>query len=238
MKKKNVRMLKSVMFILTLIIIASAIVYLTPIMKSITTPYGRIAFKQKIDEAGILGVLMLFALQIAQIFLIIFPGEPLEIMAGMCYGTVGGTIFIFTTVFITTTTLFYLVRKYGKRFVYQFFSKKRIDKIEKSKIFKNPKTIELIFTVLFLIPGTPKDLLVYIGGILPIKPIRLILISTFARFPSVISSTIAGANLINGNWKISIIAYFITFVFTTIIVIFVNKFDKNKITEKAINTIK
>ena len=238
MKKKNVKVLKVIMFILTLIIIISTIIYLTPIMKSITTPYGRIVFKQKIDDAGIFGILMLFILQIAQIFLIIFPGEPLEIMAGMCYGTIGGTIFIFSTVFITTTILFYLVRKYGKRFVYQFFSKERVDKIQKSKVFKKQKNIEIIFSILFLIPGTPKDLLVYIGGLLPVNPIRFVLISTFVRFPSVISSTIAGANLINGNWKISVIVYILTFILTTIFVIIVNKFDKNKITEKAINTIK
>ena len=47
--------------------------------------------------------------QIAQIFLAILPGEPLEILAGMCYGTVGGTIFILVSVFITTTR--YLLRR-------------------------------------------------------------------------------------------------------------------------------
>ena len=51
--------------------------------------------------------------------------------------------------------------------------------------------------------GTPKDLLVYIAALLPIKPFRFILISTFARFPSVISSTFAGDNLIEGNCKIA-----------------------------------
>jgi len=125
MKKKNVKIFKIILLILTLILIISTIIYLTPIMKNIATPNGKIEFKQKIDDAGIFGVLILFALQIAQIFLIIFPGEPLEIMAGMCYGTVGGTIFIFVTVFITTTILFYLVRKYGKKFIYQFFSKEK-----------------------------------------------------------------------------------------------------------------
>lgn len=238
MEKKNVKILKIILLILTIILITSATIYLIPIMKSIATPYGKIEFKQKIDDAGIFGMLILFALQIAQIFLIIFPGEPLEIIAGMCYGTVGGSIFVFVTVFITTTALFYLVKKYGKKFIYQFFSEERIDKIENSKTFKNPKNIELIFTILFLIPGTPKDLLVYIGGLFPVKPIRFILISTFARFPSVISSTIAGDYIVKGNWKISIIAYVITFVITAIMVIIANKLDKNKLTEEAINTIK
>ena len=61
--------------------------------------------------------------------------------------------------------------------------------------------------VLFFIPGTPKDLLVYVSGLLPIKPHMFILISTFARFPSVVTSTLAGSQLAVGDWKMSILIY-------------------------------
>ena len=56
--------------------------------------------------------------------------------------------------------------------------------------------------ILFLIPGTPKDLLVYLAGLLPINPVRFLLISTLARIPSVISSTLTGSTIITGNWHI------------------------------------
>lgn len=92
--------------------------------------------------------------------------------------------------------------------------------------------------LLFLIPGTPKDLLVYIGGLLPIRPWRFILISTFARFPSVISSTIAGANLAMGEWQNMIWVYGITFLITGIIIGVINIFDKDKTTKDALETIK
>ena len=86
--------------------------------------------------------------------------------------------------------------------------------------------------ILFLIPGTSKDLLVYI------KPIRFILISSLARFPSVILSTLAGENLAIGDWKMSIILYAAVLIIVGIIIFFINKFDKDKITEEAIKTIK
>lgn len=92
--------------------------------------------------------------------------------------------------------------------------------------------------ILFLIPGTPKDLLVYIAGLLPIKPLRFIFISTFARFPSVISSTIAGENILNGNLQISVIAYVVTFIIVGVAIFIVNKLDKSKTTEEAINFFK
>lgn len=237
-KNKKVKIIKVILLILFLLLLVGLIIYLMPVMKKISTREGQIEFKEKIEDAGPVGVVILLGLQIAQIFLIVLPGEPLEILAGMCYGSIYGTIFIFASVFLTTTIIFFLVKRYKKRFLYEFFSKEKIDKIENSKIFKNPKKAEMIFAILFLIPGTPKDLLVYLGGLFNIKPLRFILISTFVRFPSVISSTMAGDSLIQGKWQMSLIIYAITFVITGIILFIINKLDKNKITKSALETIK
>ena len=139
---------------------------------------------------------------------------------------------------IISVAILLLVRKYGKKFVYNFCDKEKIEKIENNKLFQNSQKIEMIMLILFLIPGTPKDLLVYMGGLLPIKPLRFILISTFARFPSVITSTLAGENLAIGDWKMSVILYVGILVLVAIVVFMINKLDKDKITKNAINSIK
>ena len=236
MKKRKV--INIVAILVVFIILSLSIIYLLPVMKNISTKEGQIAFKEKLESLGVIGLLLLFLLEIAQIFLVIIPGEPLEILAGMCYGSAGGTIFITISVLITTTIIFLLVKKYGKKLIYESFSKEKIDKIENSKIFRNPKKVEIIMIILFVIPGTPKDLLVYIGGLLPIKPIRFILISSFARFPSVISSTILGAGLVEGNIKIGVISYLVTLIITAMILSVVNIFDKNKDTKEALEALK
>lgn len=192
--------------------------------------------KKKLVTHGIGGLLTLFGLQFAQIFLIILPGEPIEILAGMCYGGLGGLIFVTASAFIISSVIFFMVRKLGKKFVYDFCDEEKVKKIEESKIFKNPKKIEWIMIILFLIPGTPKDLLVYIAALLPIKPLRFILISTFARFPSVVSSTFAGDNLLEGNWQNSIIIYAVTFLLVGTSIFIVNKLDKSKTTEEALRS--
>lgn len=236
MKKKKV--INIIVISAVIIIFSLAIAYLAPVMKDISTKEGQIAFKEKIDNLGVVGLLILFLLEIAQIFFVVIPGEPLEVLAGMCYGNIGGTIFITISVLITTTIIFWLVRKYGKKLIYESFSKEKIDKIENSKILKNPQKVELIMILLFLIPGTPKDLLVYIGGLLPIKPLRFILISSFARFPSVISSTIAGASIVEGNIAVGAISYGVTFFITAMILILINIFDKNKEAKEALEALK
>lgn len=239
MKKiKIAKIIKLMAFILIIAILIISTIYMIPIMREINTPQGQVRFKEKITQSGIIGVLILFGLELAQVVLAILPGEPIEILAGMCFGPVWGTIFLMISVFIVTCIIYLLVKKFGRDFIYEFFPKEKVNKLENSKLFKDEKKIEFVMIVLFLIPGTPKDMLVYIGGLLPIKSSRFILISTLLRFPSIISSTIAGANILEGKWKAGILAYVITFLITFIVIFIVNKLDRNKVTENVIKSMK
>ena len=238
MNTKKTEVTRKIILIITIALMIGLIVYLFPVMKNLSTHEGQIYFKEKVANSGIYGFLTLLGLQFAQIFLVVLPGEPLEVLAGMCYGAIGGTIFILLSVSITTSIIFYLVKKFGKNFIYQSFKKEKIDKIENSKIFQNPKKIEYILAILFAITGSPKDLIVYIGGLLPVKPLHFILISTFCRLPSVISSTIVGQYFSEGNWKISILVYGITFIVTILMFVIIKIFDKDKITENALEELK
>ncbi len=233
----KVKIWKRIISVVVVIFILGMIGYLFPLMKNLSSLEGQIAFKQKVESSGMLGMLTLFGLQLAQIFLIVVPGEPLEILAGMCYGAIGGTAFIMLSACIVTILIYGLVRKFGRNFVCNFCEEEKVKKIENSKLFQNPKKIEKIMLILFLIPGTPKDLLVYVAGLLPIQPMRFILISTFARFPSVISSTLAGANLAMGDWKMSIILYIAVLILVAIVIVIMNKFDKDKLTKDVLKTM-
>ena len=237
-RKNKVEFLKIILAIFVFLLIIGMIGYLFPVMKNLSTREGQIAFENKVENSGVYGLLLLFGLQVAQIFLIIVPGEPVEILAGMCYGGLWGSLFIMLSACVISTTIFLLVRKFGRRFVYDFCDKEKVAKIENSKLFQNPKKIELIMLILFLIPGTPKDLLVYVAGLLPIRPVRFILISTFARVPSIITSTLAGEKLAVGDWKMGILLYVAILLVVLLILFIYNKFDKDKVTEKAMNSFK
>lgn len=237
-KNKKLKIVKFIMFIIVIIAMIGMTVYLFPVMKNLSTYEGQIAFKEKVNNSGVWGFLALLGLQFAQIFLVVLPGEPLEILAGMCYGAVGGMFFIFFSVALTTTVIYLLVRKFGKELIYDSFGKEKIEKIENSKAFKNPKNLEFIFAICFAIVGTPKDLLTYLGALFPVKPARFIAIATFCRFPSIISSTIVGQYFSQGNWKVSIIVYLITFAITFLMIWLVKIFDKDKITQNALKELK
>lgn len=236
--QKKSKIIKIIIFVIIILFLIGFTIYLYPIMQELFKPQGRENFKIKIQESGFVGILMLLGLQFAQIVFPVLPGEPIEILVGMCYGTIGGFCFITISIIIITTTIFFLVRKIGRSFVYTVVSKEKIDKIENSKLFKHPKKIEYIMLILYFIPGTPKDLLTYIAGLLPINPKRFIIISTLARFPSIISSTYAGATLIEGDWHMGLIMYGIIFLIVGIVALVAKKFDKSNITKDILDESK
>lgn len=227
-RKTQIKITRTILTIFIVVALGVFLWKLAPFMKDLSTTEGQVAFKEKIDSMGFGGLLLLLGLQVLQILLVVLPGEPFEVLAGMCYGAWGGCLFITASVFITTTIIFFTVRKLGHKYLYNFFKKEKVDKIMKSKILNNPRNLDMILFILFFLPATPKDLLVYIGGLLPIKPLRFIMISTFVRFPSVITSTMVGANISNGNWKMSLLIYGVTFVVAGLCMFLVTLKDKNK----------
>ena len=146
---------------------------------------------------------------------------------------------------IAVIIIYYLVRIFGRKFIYNFLSPEKIKKFENMKVLKNEKRLELILLILFISPVVPKDVLIYLAGILPIKPINFLLISILGRFPSVFSSTFAGENLVKGNVKNIVLIYIITYSVIFGILIIASIFTKlrkdnnrlEQINEKGITVI-
>ena len=129
MNKKKLKIFKLIILILVIMLLIGITAYLVPTMKDISTAEGRLKFKNTVKDTGIIGMLTLFGLQFAQVFLFILPGEPIEILSGMCYGALGGYLFITISVFIITAFIFFLVRILGRKFVYEFCNKEKVEKL-------------------------------------------------------------------------------------------------------------
>lgn len=132
-------------------------------------------------------------LMMLQVIIAIIPGEPLEIAAGYAFGAIEGALLCTLGITIGAVLVFLFVKKYGRPFVELFFPAEKIDSV---RIFKQPRKLNAVAFIVFLIPGTPKDLLTYLAGLTPMKLNAWLFITTVARLPSVVTSTIAG-NAIN-----------------------------------------
>lgn len=224
--KKRKIVLKITVIILSILAVALVCYAFFPLLKNINTEEGRLSFKAKVNSMGLKGFLLLYLLETVQILFVVIPGEPIELLYGMCYGSIKGAIYLTITVFLNTIIVYYIVKKFGRKVLDFFFSEEKIKKFEQKEIFNRKDKIEHILTLLFFLPGTPKDMLLYIGAFLPISKWKFICISTFARFPSVITSTIAGSGITNNNLKVTIVTYIITGMIALIITLFDRKNKK------------
>jgi uncharacterized membrane protein YdjX (TVP38/TMEM64 family) len=169
-----------------------------PIIKTLGDPAS---FRVWVDEHGIWGRVLFVGVIVLQVVVAFIPAEPLEIAAGYAFGAVWGTLLDWLGLVIGTTIVFLFVRKIGVKAVEVFFPREKIDSI---KYLNNEKTLNATAFILFLIPGTPKDFLTYVAGLTKIRLLPWIVLTSIARIPSVVTSTISGNALGQKDYGLAI----------------------------------
>ncbi|RJQ21442.1 MAG: TVP38/TMEM64 family protein [Nitrospiraceae bacterium] len=144
------------------------------------------AFLESLGPLSFAGFILL---QILQVVAAPIPGEVTGFLGGFLYGTLLGLIL--STVGLTIGSLinFWLTKTFGRPFVDRFVSKGTIERYD---YLLHHKGAFLVF-LLFLIPGTPKDLLCYILGLGHLSIKEFLLISTVGRFAGTLLLTLGGS---------------------------------------------
>ncbi len=212
-------------FIIFAILIVILTLIFLPEIKKLATPEGQEQFKEYIDGIGVLGWFLTLGIQLLQIFVALIPGEPVELMLGYIWGPWLGTFTCLLGIFIGTVCIYLLVKRFGRPFVSKIVGERDITKY---KFLNDPKKIDLTVFILFFIPGTPKDALTYIAPLAPISPVKYILIATFARIPSIVTSTILGDSIKEGNYIMAIIVFAVTAIISVLGIVFGNKYVESK----------
>ena len=191
MQKKTLRIL---VIAIAVAAIAAMTWLMAPLLRFVSDPE---LFRAWVDSYGLLGRLAYIGMVVLQVIVALIPGEPFEIAAGYAFGAVEGTILSVLACTLGSVAVFMLVRRYGMRLAGLFFSKEKLESVRFLKT--NPKR-EVLFLLVFMIPGTPKDLLCYYAGMTDLRFPVWLLICSFGRLPSIITSTIGGDALGTENY--------------------------------------
>ncbi len=175
-----------------------------PLVKTLGDPAS---FRAWVDARGAWGRVLFVLLVILQVVVAFIPGEPFEIAAGYAFGAVGGTLLAWLGLTLGSILVFLFVRKIGVKAVEVFFPREKIDSM---KYLNNEKALNATAFVLFLIPGTPKDFLTYIAGLTRIKLLPWVLLTSIARLPSILTSTIGGDAIGTKNYTFAILVFAVT----------------------------
>ena len=189
------------LLLLLILLIGAGIIVLYPYFGNIeASDLGRTeehlySVNSHLENLGAFRYIALFAIQFIQVVIALIPGEFVELLAGFALGTFWGTVLCIVGSAVGTVVIYCGVHRFGKRFIAFFTGKKFYDRM---KFLKDPVRRDMFLFILFFIPGTPKDLLLYFSPLLDIKLPRLLLIVSVARIPSIASSCYIGANVAKG----------------------------------------
>ncbi len=153
------------------------------------------------QDLGIWGMLIFGIFNFLQVVFAVIPGGPFELAAGYILGVVPGTLLCDITMTISSVVVFLLVRKFGIRFVELFVSRRQI---ENMGFLKDNQKVQSVLFFIFLLPGTPKDVVTYLAGLTNLSLKSWIFICFVGRFPAILLTALGGSAL--GNAKYGIVA--------------------------------
>ncbi len=145
--------------------------------------------KEWIDRNYVLGVVIMILLIAVQVVIALIPGELLELAAGYAFGAWMGTVVCIVGILLGSAVAILLARRFGRAFVEALYPREKLDALP---ILRDPKKRNAMTFLLFLIPGTPKDLFTYVIGLTNMSIPLYIALTAVARMPSIIMSTLSG----------------------------------------------
>jgi uncharacterized membrane protein YdjX (TVP38/TMEM64 family) len=150
-----------------------------------------------VNSWGLLAPLVFVILQIIQVVIFIIPGEVPQIAGGYLFGFFWGIVLSTIGIGIGSAINFYLARLWGLSFVEAILPHNTLIKMR--KLISGTRST-LLYFIIFLIPGIPKDVIAYVAGLSKIKFWVFIFISSSGRLLGLILSVIIGVALADGNW--------------------------------------
>lgn len=234
--KKNIewrRIINWIVFAIIMIVTAIIIYFVWPTIESLNTVEGRDDFRNTVSSFGVFGFLILFLLQVLQVVVAVIPGQAIEILGGMMYGVWGGTAICIVGVAISTVIIYGIFYFFGRNAETHFLSQSTIDKFA---FMDDSRRLGIIFFSLFLVPGIPKDILIYVAPTTKIKFKEFMFWSLLGRIPSTIVMCYIGASLASGEQKIALIVGIVSVAIAILGIVFNKKiaawldrrFDKEK----------
>lgn len=203
-KREWVRLILSALVLFAMVPIT---ILAIPKVMALTQPHTRELLQRQLESQGIGGWIAFLGIQVIQVVVAMIPGEPIEILAGILYGPLWGTLTCMLGIFIGSIIVYLLVRKLGMPIVSIFIDP---EKFQNLRILQDERRFERIAFLLFFIPGTPKDLLTWAAGLIHIRPLRFFILSTIARLPSILTSTLAGTTLLSGDFSTTVLIFVVT----------------------------
>ncbi|MCR5664659.1 MAG: VTT domain-containing protein [Oscillospiraceae bacterium] len=164
-----------------------------PLVRFVSEPER---FRLWIRETGFRGVAAFVLMNVLQVFAAVIPAGPFSVAAGYAFGPLWGTVICLLSNSAAAMGVFWLIRRFGGAVV-RFLSGREPEEFE---LFRNKPRRELLLLLIFLIPGSPKDVLTYAAGLTDVSAPAFAGINLVGRIPGILLSVLGGESLMRGEY--------------------------------------
>ena len=167
-----------------------------PLLRFLSEPEK---FRLWIGERGVWGVAAFMLMNMLQVLVAVIPGGPFSMAAGYAFGPLWGTVICLAATTAASLVVLLIVRRWGGAAV-RFLSGKEPEELA---LFQKLEHAEWVFLLVFLIPGSPKDVLSYAAGLMNISIPSWIVINLIGRIPGILLSVLGGDRLLRGDYLLA-----------------------------------
>ncbi len=160
--------------------------------------------QQWITQFGGWAPLVYIGVQVFQVVVFVVPGDVVQIAGGYLFGVLPGVAYSLLGIAIGSTIDFFIARSLGRTFVEGVFGERRVAAFDRVSSSPQARTG---FLLLFVIPGVPKDVLVYVAGISTLRFPSFLLITMTGRLPGIVGSAIIGNSAAQERWFLSVFVF-------------------------------
>jgi len=182
-------------------------------------------FRAWLDRYGYSSRFIFVAVRAIQTVVKIIPAEPLEIGSGYAFGVWGGMLWCMVGTVIGSLVIITLSKFFGTKFISLFVDE---SKLKSFSFLQKSSNVYAVLFFIYLIPGSPKDLITYFVWMLPVKPAMFLLITGIARIPAILTSTMCGAALGEKQYLEAGIIFGITTVASIVGLLVYRQYEKKK----------
>jgi uncharacterized membrane protein YdjX (TVP38/TMEM64 family) len=150
-----------------------------------------------VQSWGAVAPLVFLGIKALQVIVFAIPGEVVQISGGYLFGGAVGMLLSIIGILLGSAAAFFLSRLLGRPFVAAVIPPAQLERVEK---LLESRSSRVVFFLLFLIPGIPKDILCYIAGLTPMSFLFFLGVSTVGRLPGIIGSSLIGGAARSSQW--------------------------------------
>lgn len=161
-------------------------------------------FKKWLDGFGVWSYLVFVFLMMFQTIAAFIPGGPFQMAGGYAFGPFMATLLSILGCGLGSMFVFFLVRRFGEKTALFFISE---DKLKKLKFIEGSPRWKRLLVLLFIIPGSPKDIFNLFAALTDINPVKWLVVCTLGRIPAIIASAISGDAVSEGRYAEAMIVF-------------------------------